>query len=450
MSLRILKGLPLQDFPGAHIGIMAHANTTANFQLAYRDYPCEKRDHCDAVDGPCQFPETTEQCPVREHILARTIKMCDSGMFTREGVTLTYPQLFETYARMGVRYGIMIDVFCNAAATIASAREALRFYEPHRQTFNLVAVAQGTNVDEYLNCYAQLRGLGFEHIAVGGLLRRRVNTVRIANVHDEQFMFQVMRELRQRYPNDWLFALGTFHPNRLARLQELAVWADYKGWIFQYQTRNDTLNTLLTKFAANHLEHIDEAYLVFLDRQVATLPDLVLQRDAEVGKFDLLSQQLIEGRRRLRTALSALHTDLAAENFPQAPHIATLATHGLQDDVEERRVVEAMRAVGRFEQEIEGVLSNIQENRQIRASIKSAEMTLDAFNAAIKKSIDAVLTNAAALPKVLQEYCATIVELIQVSERDYRFRQVRAKIAKSILPYLSGGQQMIRTDESGG
>ena len=41
MSLRLLKGLPLQSYPGVRIGIMAHANTTLNFQHTFRRYPCD-------------------------------------------------------------------------------------------------------------------------------------------------------------------------------------------------------------------------------------------------------------------------------------------------------------------------------------------------------------------------------------------------------------------------
>jgi len=441
MSLRILKGLPLQDFPEARIGIMAHGNTTANFQRAYRNYPCDDLDHCDAVDGPCQFPANTNLCPVRTHILAHTIKMCDSGIFTREGATLTYTQLFDTYTRMGVQFGIMIDVFCDAQATIVSAEEALKYYEPYRQMFDLVGVAQGTNLEEYLDCYAQLRELGFKYIAVGGLLRRRTNTVRSVYLRGEEFMLAILRDLREQYPDDWLFALGTFHPTRLATLQELAVWADYKGWIFQYEKRNDTLNTLLTGLATNHLEHVEESQRAVIKRQTTGLQRLIAQRDVDVAQCGTLSQQLYEGRRTLRSSLLTLHTNLSVQSSPLAHQIATLATHGLQDDSEERQVTEALIAVAFPEQEKNAVLDNIRQNRQVRADIRAIERKLDISNAAIKQNIDRLLLSAAALPTTLQEFCAKIVELIQVSERDYRFRQVRTLVTTSILAQLPGSQQ---------
>ncbi len=104
MSLRIIKGLPLQQYPDAKIGIMAHANTSQNFQEALQKYPCEDLNYCDAVSGPCQFPDNICACPFRDHILSHTIKMCDSGIFTKEGATLSYQQLFEAYEGMDVEY----------------------------------------------------------------------------------------------------------------------------------------------------------------------------------------------------------------------------------------------------------------------------------------------------------------------------------------------------------
>src|SRR2546425_1365996 len=153
MSLRALKGLSLQAYPNAHIGIMAHANTSQNFQQIFRAYPCDDMHYCDAVGGPCQHKNDIDSCPVRQHILKHTIKMCDSGIFTREGATLTYEQLFNTYRRMGVKFGIMIDVFRDPQKTLESAKEALQFYEPFKEDFILVAVAQGKTIEEYIKNY---------------------------------------------------------------------------------------------------------------------------------------------------------------------------------------------------------------------------------------------------------------------------------------------------------
>ena len=97
MSLRLLKGLPLQNYPGVSIGIMTHANTSLNFQRTLSQYPCNDFDFCDAIGGPCKYKDNMNECPVREYILSHTIKMCDSGIFTREGAKLSYKELFDTY-----------------------------------------------------------------------------------------------------------------------------------------------------------------------------------------------------------------------------------------------------------------------------------------------------------------------------------------------------------------
>src|SRR5579875_2571711 len=245
MSLRLLKGLPLQEYPDVQIGIMAHANTTESFQHAFRKYPCEDLDFCDAIGGPCQYKGNIDACPLRSHILKHTVKMCDSGIFTREGATLTYEQLFEAYIRMDVKYGIIIDVFRNPEETLKSAKEALEVYKgfrerilashPEKEIFALVAVAQGKNVDQYLQNYADLKNLGYTYIAVGGLLHKIENSARFTKVHSEEVMDDVLKKLRKKYPGDWLFALGCFHPNRLDKFRALDIWGDYKGWIFQYK-----------------------------------------------------------------------------------------------------------------------------------------------------------------------------------------------------------------------
>lgn len=156
MSLCIIKGLHLHDYPDVRIGIMAHANTSKNFQKALQQYPCENFEYCDAVRGPCQYQDNISHCPFREQILNQTIKMCDSGIFTREGATLSYEELFEAY-QGGVQYGIMIDVYQESQATLTSAKEALKIYKLDNYSFHLVAVAQGTSIEEYLGCYAGLK-----------------------------------------------------------------------------------------------------------------------------------------------------------------------------------------------------------------------------------------------------------------------------------------------------
>src|SRR5439155_10033177 len=136
--------------------------------------------------------------------------------------------------------------------------------------------AQGTTIEEYIKNYEDLKALGFTYVAIGGLLRKVEKTARYAQVRDEDFMYEVLGKLRAKYPDDWLFVLGSFHPSRLEKLQKLHVWGDYKGWIFQYKKRNETLNAHLEVFASNHLQHVERVdsqkisqLLVRLQKKVA-------------------------------------------------------------------------------------------------------------------------------------------------------------------------------------
>jgi hypothetical protein len=247
--LQMLAGLPL---PLATIGIMANAQASVQFRQRYRAYPCLDASYCEAIGAPCPCWQEQESCAVRRSILAHTIKMCDSGAFKRGGTQMGYEQLYRLYCEMGAAFGIMIDRLGDRQATLASAEQALLAYEPFRGQFVLVGVAQGSTIEEYLRCYLELKQMGFARVAVGGLLQKIPGSARYTQVRDEDFMFSVLQALRTEYPKDWLMALGTFHPRRLARLRGLGVWADSKGWLFQYEGRQQTLTVLLDRL----LEHL--------------------------------------------------------------------------------------------------------------------------------------------------------------------------------------------------
>jgi hypothetical protein len=95
-----------------------------------------------------------------EPCVAFTVKMADSGIFGKNGCDLTYEELFRAYRLMRTEYGIIIDVFGDCEATIRSAAKALEAYDEDKDHFNLVAVAQGETVDEYLRCYEKLKERG--------------------------------------------------------------------------------------------------------------------------------------------------------------------------------------------------------------------------------------------------------------------------------------------------
>ncbi|MBD1935389.1 hypothetical protein H6F79_26790 [Trichocoleus sp. FACHB-69] len=417
---------------------MSNANTSLNFQNALKQYPCENLDYCDAIGGPCQYKDNILNCPVREHILNQTIKMCDSGIFMRYGTNLTYEQLFQIYTRMGVKYGIMIDVFRDSQATIESAKAAIAAYKPYKNeidSFNLVGVAQGESIEEYLDCYAQLKQLGFTHVAVGGLLRRYENTVRYAALRSREFMFQVLGELRQQYPDDWLFALGCFHPSRLSGLKKLDVWADYKGWIFQYKKKNLTLNTQLKNFLSNYLDLLEAKEV---KTQVAKMQELIDNRNQAVVRQKNLSQELYNGRRNLRVKMSNLYQELQKEIPEIAPKFRNFTTYGILNKDQEKMVIKALHNLGKkHSEEAEQLLENIDKNRQLNEQIKSEENYLNQINTLLAEQITRLAANGVQLSAATQRVCAEITEVIKSTEQSHRLQQVRSNMAQEILAELS-------------
>jgi len=216
---------------GAHIGILGQVTTTSDrFKRLFARYP-----HDTDVIHP--NGERTDRT-----IAKRTIKMVDSGVFGKHGCDLDYADLFEAYERMNADYGVMIDVLRDSAATVASARRALRAYSQRDYQFELVGVAQGNQCKDYLRCYRKLQNMGFSCIAIGGLLRKRKNTVRYTYVRSQVLMDQVLRQVRAEFDPSWLFALGVFHPKRIPLFVEHGVWgSDYKGWLFNYEKKDTVL-----------------------------------------------------------------------------------------------------------------------------------------------------------------------------------------------------------------
>jgi hypothetical protein len=210
MSLKILDYCNINNQPFT-LGLMGHANTSLEFQDLFRSFNNKN-----------------------------IIKIVDSGVFTKNGCMNGYSDLFSTYMNMGIDYGIMIDILKDKEKTIESAKKAMIAFKIKDYPFKLIGVAQGNEVGEYLECYQCLKELGFDYIAIGGLLRKTENSARYVKVRDEQFLIDVVSKIREYYPKDWLFLLGSYHPKRHKIFENFKIFGgDYKGWIFQYTPPED-------------------------------------------------------------------------------------------------------------------------------------------------------------------------------------------------------------------
>jgi hypothetical protein len=235
ISLSIIKGVSLAS--GLKIGIMSQAATTSEpFKKLFASYPYK-------TDVIYSNGEPTDQA-----IRSRTVKMADSGIFGKNGCDLTYEELFRAYRTMKTEYGIVIDVFGDCDETIRSARKALKAYDEEKDQFKLVGVAQGITVSDYLRCYEKLKAMKYSHIALGGLLRKRKNTVRYAHVRGGTFLEMLLKQVRAKFNPDWLFLLGVFHPKRVELFKECGVWgSDCKGWIFNYLKQEEVVKLIRAK-----------------------------------------------------------------------------------------------------------------------------------------------------------------------------------------------------------
>lgn len=236
-SLRIIRGIKLIN--GKKLGLMAHANTSDNFKNKFRQFPCTDKPYCEVIGKSCPYNRNLDLCLEGKKFLNQIVKISDSGVFTKDGCLFpSYSDLFNEYEKMGIDYGIMIDYLKDKEKTIASASLALSEYNRKKWSFNLIGVIQGESLKDYLECYVQMKGMGYKHIAVGGLLKKHENSARYVQVRDETFLWQVLKEIRKLDPDGWLFSLGCYAPSRHDRFLELDMFgSDYKGWIFQYKNK---------------------------------------------------------------------------------------------------------------------------------------------------------------------------------------------------------------------
>ena len=125
-SFLILKGVLLK-YPHIKVGIMTHAFTSKNVWQIFKKFPKEL---------PLLYED--KSLSLNEDLLSSSlVKMTDSGIFSKNGCTIEYEELFERYNIMETDFGVMIDVLRDAKATLKSAEKALRIYEKNKKNIDL-------------------------------------------------------------------------------------------------------------------------------------------------------------------------------------------------------------------------------------------------------------------------------------------------------------------------
>lgn len=238
-SLRILSGIMPSN--GKKFGLMTHSNTHRNFQEMFKKYPCVNPETCAVIGNKkCPYEQDVSKCELGKKIKDNLVTICDSGVFTKEGCAFSsYEELFEIYENLGVDYGIIIDYLKDKKKTIKSAKEAIRIYNRRKWKFNLMGVAQGKTKEDYLECYLELKKMGYKYIGIGGMLKKKENSARYVHVRDESLLEGILSSIREIDQDGMIFALGCYSPKRQDIFIRYSVFgSDYKGWIFQYNVRS--------------------------------------------------------------------------------------------------------------------------------------------------------------------------------------------------------------------
>jgi hypothetical protein len=317
-SLMILKGVLLK-YPMIKVGIMTHAFTSKNLWANFNDFPYKV---------PLLY-EDAVLCKNEDVLHKSLIKMTDSGIFSKKGCGIDYAELFDRYSEMGTDFGIMIDVLRDSKATIKSAEKALKIYEKnkHKYNFNIIAVAQGNTLDEYLECYKKLSH-NFKFIAVGGLLKKRENSARYVTVRDEEFLFTVLNSIEKEFKPEWLFALGCYHPSRHKRFEEIGIWgSDYKGWIFNYQQKRKIVREISNTLSKAECENGLGREMSKLEKEVKKLESDLCREETKwrAMREDRLKKKSWHKISLLKMELELAHEKLLAkrEVISRRDHLST-------------------------------------------------------------------------------------------------------------------------------
>ncbi len=166
----------------------------------------------------------------------------DSGIFA--GIPMTVAELLAYADGVDADYVFAPDVFGDAQATLAQARVTLAEYRRWRRwhRFELIGVAQGRTPAEYLACAGELMAMGYTHLAVGGLLRRRGDSEKSRQVGagplrriDEELLWPTLHLIRDELDPPWLHVLGALQHERIPHFHLLRVnSADSKQWTRAY------------------------------------------------------------------------------------------------------------------------------------------------------------------------------------------------------------------------
>jgi len=166
----------------------------------------------------------------------------DNGIFA--GIPMTAAELLAYADGVNADYVFAPDVFGDSQATLAQAKITMADYQRwrHWYHFALVGVAQGTRPEEYLACAGELLAMGYTHLAVGGLLRRRGDSEKSRRVGagplrrvDESLLWPTLHLIHDELDPPWLHVLGALHHERIPPFRLLGVTsADSKQWTRAY------------------------------------------------------------------------------------------------------------------------------------------------------------------------------------------------------------------------
>ncbi len=141
---------------------------------------------------------------------------------------------------------------------------------------------------------------------------------------------------------------------------------------------------------------------------------------------------------RLYNALIAecvpLYQEIQADASEAVKQLASLTTRGSLSTQEEKQLMDILQRLGRLEQpEVQDFVKIFQEIRNLKKQVEDFEDQLNNLNNYLVKEFTQLLASSMVLSEETKIASKKIIDVVECSERDYRFMQVQDKMIEVVL-----------------
>ena len=213
---------------------------------------------------------------------------CGAWQYINEEKPIYDPvETLEFYARIGVDYGVSVDHIAinknHRNRVLITYNNAIRSFEvwknKYKRDFILLGAVQGITLDDYILFVKRLHKLGYRHIAIGGLAKRK-------SIFIEYLISYLLKELSSlSEPFERIHFLGIARPRLVTKFLKLEEKIAY-----EISFDNATfLRMAWIRSSGNYLTLNGKSYTALRIRKGAPMENILLEKlfEYDEDKIDL-------------------------------------------------------------------------------------------------------------------------------------------------------------------